>query len=398
MIEPRLKADVTIVGAGLVGMAAAVALSQSGHDVILVDSQPPRAPIDADSDWDQRIYAISPKNMQWLTQLGAWSLLDERRVTEMQSMQIWGDATTQPLELHAEDVNADCLGFIVEERLLKAALLKCIEASNVRMIVGHRCLSVRSSPQCAVLQLANQQEIESTLLLAADGANSWVRQQLGMGVQRKDYEQTAIVANFITERTHANIARQWFTQDAMGKSAVLAWLPLPGNKISIVWSAPSEQAKTLLQLSPEAFTHAVMSAGGDALGAMQLMGQPASFPLVLKQAIKSVVSSIVLIGDAAHSVHPMAGQGVNLGFRDVIDLLNLLGAKHVYQPINDAALLKQYARIRKADLLNMVALTNGLYHLFESPYSMVKNVRNWGVATANQQTVKKLLIANAIAL
>jgi len=398
MMEPRLKTDVTIVGAGLVGMAAAVALSQSGHDVILVDSQPPRAPIDADSDWDQRIYAISPKNMQWLTQLGAWPLLDERRVTEMQSMQIWGDATTQPLELHAEDVNADCLGFIVEERSLKAALLKCIEASNVRMIVGHRCLSVRSSPQCAVLQLVNQQEIESTLLLAADGANSWVRQQLGMGVQRKDYEQIAIVANFITERTHANVARQWFTQDVIGKSGVLAWLPLPENKISIVWSVPSAQAKTLLQLSPEAFTHAVMSAGGDALGAMQLMGQPASFPLVLKQAIKSVVSSIVLIGDAAHSVHPMAGQGVNLGFRDVIDLLNLLGAKHVYQPINDAALLKQYARIRKADLLSMVALTNGLYHLFESPYSMVKNVRNWGLTTANQQAVKKLLIANAIAL
>ncbi len=219
-----------------------------------------------------------------------------------------------------------------------------------------------------------------------------------MGVQHKDYEQTAIVANFTTERPHANTARQWFTQDAMGKSAVLAWLPLPENKISIVWSAPTAHATTLLQLSPEAFTHAVMQAGGGALGEMHLMGQPASFPLTLKQASKSVMPSVVLVGDAAHSVHPMAGQGVNLGCRDVIDLLNLLGARHVYQPINDAALLKQYARIRKADLLSMVTLTNGLYHLFESPYSMVKNVRNWGLTTANQQTVKKLLIANAIAL
>ncbi len=398
MIEPRLKTDVTIVGAGLVGMAAAVAMSQAGYDVILVDSQTPRVPSDADGDWDQRIYAISPKNMQWLTQLGAWSLLDTQRIAEMQSMQIWGDATAQSLELHAEDVSADCLGFIVEERLLKAALLKCIQASNVRMIMGHHCLSVQSSAQHTLLQLENQQEVESTLMLAADGANSWVRQQLGMGVQRKDYEQTAIVANFTTERSHANIARQWFIQDAMGKSAVLAWLPLPENKISIVWSAPTLHAKTLLQLSPEAFTHAVMQAGGGALGKMQLMGQPASFPLVLKQVSQSVMRSAVLIGDAAHSVHPMAGQGVNLGFRDVIDLLNLLGAKHVYQPINDAALLKQYARVRKADLLNMVALTNGLYHLFESPYTMVKNVRNWGLTATNQRTVRKLLIANAIAL
>jgi len=398
MIASHLKADVTIVGAGLVGMAAAVAMSQAGYDVILVDSQPPRAHSDADDDWDQRIYAISPKNMQWLTQLGAWPLLDAQRVAEMQSMEIWGDATTQPLQLHAEDVSADCLGFILEERLLKAALLKCIQASSVRMIVGHHCLSVQSSPQHALLQLANQQEIESTLLLAADGANSWVRQQLEVGVQRKDYEQTAIVANFTTEKPHANIARQWFTQDAMSKSAVLAWLPLPENKISIVWSSPTPHAKTLLQLSPEAFTHAVAQAGGGALGDMHLMGQPASFPLVLKQVSQSVMPSVVLIGDAAHSVHPMAGQGVNLGFRDVIDLLNLLGAKHVYQPINDASLLKQYARVRKADLLNMVALTNGLYHLFESPYTMVKNVRNWGLTATNQRTVKKLLIANAIAL
>ncbi|HEY0842621.1 FAD-dependent monooxygenase [Methylotenera sp.] len=398
MIEPRLKTDVTIVGAGLVGMAAAVAMSQAGYDVILVDSQTLRVPSDADGDWDQRIYAISPKNMQWLTQLGAWSLLDTQRIAEMQSMQIWCDATAQPLELHAEDVSADCLGFIVEERLLKAALLKCIQASNVRMIMGHHCLSVQSSAQHTLLQLANQQEIESALMLAADGANSWVRQQLGMGVQRKDYEQTAIVANFITERSHANIARQWFTQDAIGRSGVLAWLPLPENKISIVWSAPTEHAKALLELSPTEFAHAVMQAGGDVLGSMRLIGQPASFPLALKQASSSVISSVVLIGDAAHSVHPMAGQGVNLGFRDVIDLLNLLSARHVYQPINDTALLKQYARIRKADLLIMVALTNGLYHLFESPYAMVKNVRNWGLATANQQTVKKLLIANAIAL
>ncbi|ACT47502.1 FAD-dependent monooxygenase [Methylotenera mobilis] len=398
MMEPHLKTDVTIVGAGLVGMAAAVAFDQAGYQVALVDSQTQPVPSYSDEDWDQRIYAISPNNMQWLSQLGVWPLLDTKRIAEMQSMEIWGDTGAQPLQLHAEDVSANCLGFIVEERLLKDALLKSIQASNIRVIERHRCLSVQSSPQLTQLKLANQQVIDSTLLLAADGANSWVRQQLVVGVQHKDYEQTAIVANFVTEQSHANIARQWFTHDAAGRSAVLAWLPLPDNKISIVWSAPTEYAKSLLQLSADAFTHEVMQAGGGALGTMSLMGQPTGFPLALKHVSDSVKSSVVLVGDAAHRVHPMAGQGVNLGFRDVIDLLNLLSSKHVYQAINDAALLKQYARVRKADLLNMVTLTNGLYHLFESSYTVVKSARNWGLAAANQQTLRKLLVANAISL
>jgi ubiquinone biosynthesis UbiH/UbiF/VisC/COQ6 family hydroxylase len=398
MTATQLKTDVTIVGAGLVGLAATVALAQAGYQVVLIDSQTQqrlRYPAD---DWDQRIYAISPNNMQWLSQLGIWPLMDKNRITEMQAMEIWGDTTSQPLTLHAEDVNADSLGFIVEERLLKDALLQWIEASDVCMLTGNECLAIKSSLQQTLLTLDNQQTIESTLLLAADGANSWVRQQLDIGVQHKDYEQTAIVANFLTEKSHKHIARQWFTHDAMGRGGVLAWLPLPENKISIVWSAPTAHAEALMKLPLDVFANEVMRAGNGSLGAMSPIGKPASFPLVLKQANQSVASSVILIGDAAHRVHPMAGQGVNLGFRDVIDLLDLLESKHTYQPINDKALLKQYARVRKSDLLKMVSLTNGLYHLFESPHFVVKGVRNWGLSATNQQAIKKILIANAISL
>jgi ubiquinone biosynthesis UbiH/UbiF/VisC/COQ6 family hydroxylase len=393
-----LKTDVTVVGAGLVGLATTVALTQAGYQVGLVDGQSQQRlsyPVD---DWDQRIYAISPNNMRWLTQLGIWPLLDKSRITQMQAMEIWGDATSQPLSLDAEEVNADGLGFIVEERLLKNALLQWIEENDVCMVTGHACLAIKSSPQQTLLTLDNQQTIESTLLLAADGANSWLRQQLDIGVQHKDYKQTAIVANFITEKPHGQIARQWFAHDAMNGGGVLAWLPLPGNKISIVWSASTLHAEALMNLPLDAFVNEVMCAGGGCLGAMSLIGQPASFPLALKQANQSITSSVVLIGDAAHRVHPMAGQGVNLGFRDVIDLLSLLKNKHPYQPINDSALLKQYARIRKADLLNMVTLTSGLYHLFESPHPVVKRVRNWGLTATNQQAVRKRLITNAISL
>ena len=397
MNAPHIKTDVTIVGAGLVGMTAALSLSKIGYDVVLLDSQIQHTPDYPDDDWDQRIYAISPKNKQWLSTLDIWDLLDQSRITPMQSMEIWGDTSTQPLQLNAEDVSADCLGFILEERLLKDAIFQCIQSTNIHLVVG-QCVTIQATELGTVVKLQNDQTIESTLLLAADGANSWVRQQLDIGLQHKHYEQTAIVANFTIQKPHANVARQWFTQDAERNSAVLAWLPLANNKVSIVWSAPVAQAERLLKLSFEALTHEVVQAGGNALGDMTIIGEPASFPLSLKVAEKTVMKSVVFIGDAAHRVHPMAGQGVNLGFRDVIDLLHLLENKHVYQPINDAALLKQYARIRKADVLNMVTLTSGLYHLFENPYPIIKTVRNWGLAATNQHMLKKMLITKAIAL
>lgn len=391
-----LKTDVTIVGAGLVGLAAALAFDQAGFDVVLIDWQHPNE--SSSDDWDQRIYAISPKNAHWLDTLGAWQLLDASRIGEMHAMEIWGDHTDQPLCLLADDVNADNLGFIVEERAVKHALLKRLQASGVRTLYGHKCEVLEASDQQSVLQLDNQQTTESTLLLAADGANSWVRQHLGISVQQKLYHQTAIVANFSTEKSHGNIARQWFTQDAAGKSGIMAWLPLPENKISIVWSVSTQQADTLLKLGEVEFTRQVMSAGNAVLGEIKLMGAPAAFPLTLKKANQFIQKSVVLVGDAAHRIHPMAGQGVNLGFRDVVDLLDVLMKKHQYQQINDAGLLKKYTRLRKVDLSNMTLLINSLYHLFESQNEFVQKVRNWGLSVANQQTIKKRLIASAVAL
>ncbi|HEY9210823.1 MAG TPA: FAD-dependent monooxygenase [Methylotenera sp.] len=404
MSDNMLKVDVTIVGAGLVGLSAAVAMSKAGHEVVLVDQQIHTADSQlVDTDWDQRIYAISPKNVQWLSSLGVWQLLDTSRIGEMQAMEIWGDATATPLSLLAEDDNADDLGFIVEERVLRKALVKQVQACGIRTLFGSKCKVLNSTPKQATLQLDNQQAIESSLLIAADGANSWVRQQLGIAVEQKQYQQTAIVANFITEQPHNNIARQWFRQewvssDAGGHCDILAWLPLPGNKISIVWSAPSQYAESLMQLEAAAFSHEVMQAGNATLGQLTMISAPAAFPLVLKKAEALVRGSVVLAGDAAHRIHPMAGQGVNLGFRDIVDLTEILSSRHLYQPINDSSLLKIYTRVRKADLSNMLMLTNGLYHLFESQNLAVQKVRNWGLSATNLQAIKKRLVRQAITL
>jgi ubiquinone biosynthesis UbiH/UbiF/VisC/COQ6 family hydroxylase len=406
MSDNMLNADVTVVGAGLVGLSAALAMSKAGYEVVLVDQQMPvtdnRIP-ESDTDWDARIYAISPKNVQWLSGLGVWQLLDTSRIGEMQAMEIWGDATATPLFLRAEDDNADDLAFVVEERALRQALMQQVQARGIRTLFGNQCVALNVTPRQAILQLDNQQLVESALLIAADGVNSWVRQQLDIPVEQKQYNQTAIIANFIAENPHDNIARQWFRQDGAsldtgGHCGILAWLPLPGNKISIVWSAPSQYADTLLQLDAAAFTNEVMLAGNAALGMLTMIGAQAAFPLVLKKAEALFQNSVVLAGDAAHRIHPMAGQGVNLGFRDIVDLTEILAGRHLYQPINDSSLLKCYSRARKVDLSNMLMLTNGLYHLFESQNQIVRKVRNWGLSATNQQAIRKNLVKQAIAL
>jgi len=398
MMGMCLKTDVTVVGAGLVGLAAALAFHHAGYEVLLLDSQQSPCMTAKPDDWDQRIYAISPRNAEWLMQLGAWQLLDMKRTTEMQAMEIWGDHVTAPLKLFAEDANADGLGFIVEERALKHALLQRLQSTNVKALYGVSCIEIKTTAQHSTLRLNDQTIIESTLLLAADGANSWVRQQLDISVQEKPYHQAAIVANFITEKSHGNVARQWFTQDADGDVGIMAWLPLPENKVSIVWSVSTQCAEKLLKLDEDAFTRRAMAVGDSMLGVFQLITPPAAFPLVLKKASQMVKCSVVLVGDAAHRIHPMAGQGVNLGFRDVIDLLSVLESRHHYQSINDVGLLAHYVRGRKADLLNMTTLTNGLYHLFDSQSAVLKKVRNLGLLTTNHRIVRKRLVSSAISL
>ncbi len=398
-----LRTDVAIVGAGLVGLAAAVAMHQAGFTVILVDSRNPAASDFADDTWDARIYAVSPKNAQWLDDFGVWPLMNQSRIGQMQSMEIFGEAGRSsaeqtPITLSSSDVNADCLGYIVESKLLMQALLTQVAALGIQTRFDSPCESVSNTPSKAVLQLPHQQLIKSTLLLAADGSHSWVRQQLNMPMQQKSYEQTALVANFSATKPHGNIARQWFLQDAENKNSILAWLPLPDNTISIVWSVSTNYAEALLMLSDDEFADAVMSAGNGILGDFKLLSPAEKFPLSLQKTSKLVHDSLVLLGDAAHQVHPMAGQGVNLGFRDVVDLVDILKTKHQYQALNDSSLLKQYTRTRKADILKMVLLTESLYHLFKSQNAAIKTVRNWGLFATKHQAIKKLLVSNAVSL
>lgn len=401
--QPHLKTQVAIVGAGLVGLAAAIAMQQCGFDVVLVDAKNPAdaLPIDAGghagNEWDQKVYAISPKNVQWLKALGVWQHVEASRIGCMQSMQIWEDASTAPLQLSADETSQDALAYVVENKVLLQALLKQLSSNGIQTLFDNPGQKLELTSDKANLHLTAQ-TLESELLLAADGAHSWIRSQANMQMAKKEYEQVAIVANFEVTTPHHSVAHQWFSHDEQGKNAILALLPLPGNRISIVWSVAKPYAQTLLALDMQTFTERVSIASGYALGALNMITPPASFPLVLQTVSSMTRDAAVLIGDAAHVIHPLAGQGMNLGFRDIIDLIGMLKEKNPYQSIHDAGLLKRYSRLRKSDVMEMQLLTDGLYQLFATQNGTMKKLRNWGMNLTATPAIKKLLVEKAIAL
>lgn len=398
----QLSVDIAIVGAGLVGLSAAIALHEAGHEVLVIDRHDPFERFQQSQDasiWDSRIYAISPNNALWLATLGVWKLLDQTRITKMQGMALWGDASSAPLNLSANDVNANGLGYIVEAGALMAALLSKLKALNVPTLFQHTCAHIQTNTMQSVISLKKDTlatTVTAKLLLAADGVHSWVRSQLNFAIKNKAYDHTAVVANFQTSKSHQHIARQWFRKHDDQALHILAWLPLPENRISIVWSVPPTVADQLMAMDTAMFEKTVSDAGEHALGDLQLITAPATFPLNLNLVYSPVKETVVLLGDAAHQVHPMAGQGVNLGFRDVVSLVETLNKKHHYQQINDMQLLKQYERVRKVDVTKMVVLTDGLYQTFNSQLSLVKKVRHWGFETTKYQYLKDLLVKQAI--
>lgn len=394
--------DMIVVGAGLVGLAAAVAMHQQGHHVALVDRQNPQKLLSNGSNWDVRIYAISQKNIHFLKTLGIWQQLDATRIGKMQGMEIWADASDEPLKLSAEDIHAQDLGEIIESSALTKVLLENVQTLNIPTFFEVNVENLTVSPEQSQLTFNNPQgkpiTISADLLLAADGSQSWVREQCDFSVKRSAYAHHGLVANFKAEKNHKNIARQWFLKDEAGHVQVLAWLPLPYNLISIVWSASPEFTGQLLQLDAATLTKKVTEACHNLLGNFELVTPPAAFPLALQKVDPVFSQSVVLLGDAAHQVHPMAGQGVNLGFRDMEDLVDILKKKNPYQKINDAQLLKKYARMRKVDVAKVTMLTDGLYQLFDHPSDVIKKVRNWGFETTKHRLLKAALLNQAIKL
>lgn len=367
------RADIVILGGGLNGAALVAALRHSPYNVVLVEPRPPKAP---DETWDSRIYAYSPGNVEWLKSLNAWNEPADGliRAQAVYQMRIHGDDGGR-LTFDALDAGLSELAWIAENSRLQWHLWQSWQDNPNVQLVSAPTESVTWGDQGHTLHFADGSALKARLLVAADGANSWLRQQAGIGFDLEDYEHIGVVANFTTERPHRGAAYQWFRPDG-----VLAYLPLPGNRISIVWSTPPEHAAELQALSPTELADKVANAGGHALGSLTNITPAAGFPLKRRRAKEWVRPGLVLLGDAAHTVHPLAGQGVNLGFRDSRLLAAMLASGG--DP-GEISRLTAYAARRREDVVSMQFTTGSLKKLFARQDGLIQTLRNTGMSLTN---------------
>lgn len=395
--EKTLNTDAVIIGAGLVGLTAAIALSQLGKKVVLTDARP-RQSFTADwqadaTQWDARIYALTNETVAWLSEIGVWEHVPASRVHPINAMHLWAPTASHSapsLQLDAEDAHLAQMGWIVESQALIHACWQVLATLEVTVLDDAPAHSLQQLAHSVRLSLPAY-EIEAKLLIGADGANSWVRQQCNIDTRNVDFAQTALVTNYLAEHPHAGIARQWF-----GAHETLALLPMPQQLVSLVWALPTPDAALKKSVTPEALADAVAQRCGHVLGTLRPYGPVLSFPLRQQTATDMALPHVLLLGDAAHQVHPMAGQGVNLGFQDVQALCHEVKQLPALRPIGEASFLRRVMRRRQTDLLKMHGLTRGLDTLFARPEAIWAHAALLGLrGVENSAMLKRFLIRTA---
>jgi ubiquinone biosynthesis UbiH/UbiF/VisC/COQ6 family hydroxylase len=382
--------DIVIVGAGLVGASFALGLRGAGLKLAVVEAQ---APVAAGDLWDSRVYAISPGSAAFLDGLGAWERVDRARICAVHEMLVHGDRARARLQFSAYESGVPELAWIVENRQLQSVLWQGLEHQHeLELVCPDRCETLQLRDDAAELTLASGRTLRARLVVAADGMHSWARRAAGMAVEEKSYGQMGVVANFSCAGAHHNTAYQWFRGDG-----VLAYLPLPEQRMSMVWSTPDDHAAELLALTAAALCARVAEAGKDALGKLELLSAPMQFPLARLRAARLAAPRIALIGDAGHVLHPLAGQGVNLGFGDAAALARVLLQREPFRDAGEIRLLRRYERARAEDILALAWVTDGLQQLFAAPGGAAAKLRNAGLNLTNAlPVVKNLLIHRAL--
>lgn len=379
--------DLIIVGGGLAGASLALALRDTRLRIALVESQPPRPSL----DWDARIYAISQANVAFLEEIGAWKHLAAERMSPIRAMQIQGDAGGK-IDFSAFDTGLSELGWVLESSLMACEFWESAKRqANLTLFCPARPARMESRHDAAILHLSDGTALSGRLLVGADGRDSWVRQAAGLSAVNTPYNDKGLVANFATEKPHRNIAYQWFRDDG-----VLAYLPLPGNRISIVWSTPDHNADALLALSPEMLCEQVAEAGEQVLGKLELLTPAAAFPLRLMRVPQTVAPRLALVGDAGHGIHPLSGHGINLGFQDARELASLLAAAQPWHDIGNERFLQRYQRARREETLLMQTTTDALWRMFRHAPPFMKPLRNLGMSATNRlPAIKNILVRYA---
>ncbi|WP_339430002.1 2-octaprenyl-3-methyl-6-methoxy-1,4-benzoquinol hydroxylase [Pseudomonas taetrolens] len=395
-----MRADLLIVGAGMVGSALALALKDSGLKILLLDGSPLSVkPFAAELPFEPRVSALSAASQRILERLGAWAGITGRRTSPYAHMQVWDGSGTGEIHFSAASVHAEVLGHIVENRVVQDALLDCLHGTAIEMLPNARLEQMRRSGDDWLLTLADGRTLRAPLVVAADGANSAVRRLTGCETREWDYQHHAIVTSVRCSRPHQQTAWQRFTDHGP-----LAFLPLARDGqqdwCSIVWSTTPELAERAMAIDDAAFCRELELAFEGRLGQVLSADPRVCVPLRQRHAKRYVAEGLVLIGDAAHTIHPLAGQGVNLGFLDAAVLAQvLLHAADRGERLADVRVLSRYERRRMPHNLALMAAMEGFERLFQADSLAVRLLRNTGLKWVNNMPeAKAVFVRQALGL
>ena len=370
--------DVVIVGGGMVGAAVACCLGDSGLKVAVIEAQVPQA-FANEQPHDLRVSALSIASRNILDMVGAWQGVVARRYCPYKRMRVWenaGDTT-----FNSDDINAQELGFIVENRVTQLALLERIPSfDNITLMLPQTINKINYDGQQSEITLADGQVLQAKLLVAADGGQSRVRQSVGLGVTSWDYQQHALVIYIETAYPQQDITWQRFVS-----SGPQAFLPLTGNYGSIVWYQSPDEVRRLQSLPYEQLLSELVATFPDCLGQVNKVLGVASFPLKRQHAQHYVKPGVALVGDAAHMINPLAGQGVNIGLLDAAALAEVIVDAHKQgKNIADVSVLKRYETMRRNENLKMMTLMDVFYQSFSNDILPLKLIRNLGLGLAQR--------------
>jgi 2-octaprenyl-3-methyl-6-methoxy-1,4-benzoquinol hydroxylase/2-octaprenylphenol hydroxylase len=388
-VNYRNPHDVAIVGAGMVGAARARALAREGFDVAMIEPRAP-APWNAQDEVDLRVVALAPSSAELFGRLDIWNRISTARASAYRRMHVWDALAPGELNFDAADEGRAALGWIVENRLIQSVLWQaCQRESRIVLHCPAKVAATDAMPDRRTLTLDDGSVVAAKFVVAADGAESALRGMLGIAARERDYGQRAIVAHVTTGRAHESTAWQRFLP-----GATLAFLPLADGRSSVVWSVPDVEATRLLALDDDAFRAELGAALDFRLGRVTATTRRASFPLRMKLAERYLAPRFALIGDAAHAVHPLAGQGVNLGLRDVGELRAVLvEARDAKRDFAAESVLRRYERRRHSDNAFSAHAFDAIQRVFGSDAMPVAALRGAGLSVVDKFTPLKRAFA-----